>query len=102
MRFLVSCLGFASIIAASDWPRFRGPNGEGISPDQGLPGEIGRDRNVWKQKTPMGHSSPIVAQGRLWITGHEGDERMVLCYDAASGSLLWRRTITKARNESPN
>src|SRR5713226_2089767 len=101
MRLLAFCL--ACTAAFADWPRFRGPNGSGISPDRGLPTEIGRDHNVlWKAKTLKGNSSPVVAQGRVWITGHEGDERVLLCYDAGSGALLWRRAITKARTETPN
>jgi len=103
MRILALCLTLTALVSASDWPRFRGPNGTGTSADQGLPAEIGRDRNVlWKQKTLKGHSSPVVIKGRLWITGHEGDERVVLCYDAASGSLVWRRAVAKARTEAWN
>ena len=102
MRLLTFCL-CAALASASDWPRFRGPNGAGISTDENLPSEIGKDRNVvWKQKTPKGNSSPIVVGGRLWITGHDGGERIVLCYDAATGSLLWRRAVTQARDEKPN
>jgi outer membrane protein assembly factor BamB len=65
--------------------------------------ETGPNRNVlWKTKTPKGNASPIVLQGRVWITGHEGDERLVLCYDAATGALLWRKAITKALTEVPD
>lgn len=100
---LIAYLACTAVLGASDWPRFRGPNGAGISPDKGLPAEISRDRNVlWKQKVLKGHSSPIVVNGRVWITGHEGDERVVLCYEAATGSLLWRRAIVKARTDTPN
>jgi len=91
------------LTSASDWPRFRGPNGEGLSSDKGLPSEIGPGKNVvWKIKTPKGHSSPIVVDGKLVITGHEGDERIVLCFDAATGAQLWRRSVTKLRSEPPN
>jgi len=103
MRILGLCLMSVFAFGAADWPRFRGPNGAGISTETGLPAELGRDRNVlWKAKTPKGNSSPIVVRGKVWITGHEGDERVVLCYDAASGSLLWRTAISKARTEVPN
>jgi len=97
--FLLAC----ATLAASDWPRFRGPNGTGISPDRHLPAEIGKNRNVlWTQKTLKGNSSPIVAAGRLWITGWEGDERVVLCYDASTGAPAWRRAVKKAFTEPPN
>jgi outer membrane protein assembly factor BamB len=98
--FSLICLG---VLAASDWTRFRGPNGAGVSPDRGLPTEIDRDRNVlWKIKTPKGNSSPIVTEGRLCITGYEGDERIVLCYDAGTGAPLWRRSVTRAFAEIAN
>ena len=102
MRLLTFCL-CTCLLPASDWPRFRGPNGAGVSPDHGLPIEISKDRNVlWKQKTPKGNSSPVVIGNRLWITAHEGGERIVLCYDVAKGSLIWRRSVTQARDEKPN
>lgn len=76
MRLLALFLSGIILFAASDWPRFRGPNGTGISPDRGLPAEISKDRNVLgKTKTLNGHSSPVVVEGRLWITGHDKDER---------------------------
>ena len=57
---------------AGDWPRFRGPNGLGVSETTGLPLEFGPGRNVvWKTKLPAGKSSPALTsaltarQGRL-------------------------------------
>lgn len=45
--------------APSDWPRFRGPNGTGVSEDAGLPDEVGPDNNVlWAARLPKGSSSP--------------------------------------------
>ena len=102
MRLLLLCLA-CTAFAAPDWPRFRGPNGSGVQPDQHLPAEIGKDRNVlWKQKTLKGHSSPIVTGGRVWITGYEGDDRVLLCYDAATGTEIWRRAAKKAHPDSAN
>ncbi len=87
--------------AASDWPRFRGPNGTGVSPDSGLPAVIDKDKNVlWSIGTPKGNSSPTVFGGRLFITAHEKDERIALCFDAASGKRIWRKRIAKVRDET--
>jgi outer membrane protein assembly factor BamB len=95
---ILSCAAAAS---ASDWPRFRGPNGTGVSADVGLPAEIGRDRNVlWSVALPRGNSSPIVAGGRVFLTAYEGDERVTLCFDAATGRPGWRRSVTRARAET--
>jgi outer membrane protein assembly factor BamB len=100
------CLAAAGVAGtnaarASDWTRFRGPNGTGVSADAGLPAEIGRDRNVlWSVPLPKGNSSPIVVDGRVFLTGYEGDERLALCYDAATGRAVWRKSVTKARTET--
>ncbi len=103
MRIVIILFLLCGTLAASDWTRFRGPNGTGVSPERGLPAEISRDRNVlWQAKTPRGNSSPIVAGGRVFITGYEGDDRIVLCYDARDGKLLWRRAMPKAHAETVN
>jgi outer membrane protein assembly factor BamB len=94
------CVSFA---AAPDWPRYRGPNGSGVAMEGKAPSEIGKDRNVvWKAAALKGNSSPIIVKDRLFFTGHEGDERFLLCYDAEKGALLWRKGITKARTETAN
>lgn len=101
MRLLAFSLTIAALAAAADWPRFRGPNGAGVSSDRGLPAELSPTRNVlWKAKTLKGHSSPIVDGGRVWITGFEGDQRALLCFDAKTGELLWRKSVTRARTET--
>ena len=102
MHFAVAFL-LASALMASDWPRYRGPNGVGFSEDKGLPSEIGPDKNmVWKIATPKGHSSPVVVRNRIFITGEEGTERLVLAYDAATGKEVWRKGVPRIHNETPH
>lgn len=76
------------------WPRFRGPNGAGISDATTVPVRwTDKDYN-WKAKLPgIGHSSPVVWGKRILLTC--GDRataaRTVLCLDTASGRTLWQR-----------
>src|SRR5262245_17057621 len=67
-----AALGFAFALAANlawgapatDWPRFRGPNGSGISDARYLPVEFGPNTNLaWKSSVPAGISSPVIANG---------------------------------------
>jgi len=86
--------------AAGDWPRFRGENGSGVAPDGALPSELHPERTLaWKTGTVPGNSSPIVVAGRVLFTGHQGDERLLLCLDASTGRELWRRGFTRTRTE---
>src|SRR5438045_2345686 len=86
----------ASCAQASDWPRFRGPNGTGVSTDKGVPAEIGEGKNVlWRVEVPgSGNSSPIVSQGRIFFqtASVDGNERSLMCLDLADGKTLWSKT----------
>jgi outer membrane protein assembly factor BamB len=88
-------------VEASDWPRFRGADGAGVSLDKNLPSSIDRNQNlVWSAKPPTGNSSPIIVNGRLYLTGHLADQRMIVCLDSKTGKELWRKGIAKMRDES--
>jgi outer membrane protein assembly factor BamB len=92
---------FVAVTAfAADWNGFRGSNGTGVSSETGLPAELGPSKNLaWKMAAPKGNSSPVVVGGRVYLTGGEDDERVVLSIDAYTGKLLWRKGVTKARAE---
>ena len=85
----------ACLLHASDWPRFRGPNGSGVdAASTGLPIEFNPAKNVvWKTAVPFGQSSPIIVGGRLFLTASEGDQLITLCYSVRDGKLLWRREL---------
>jgi outer membrane protein assembly factor BamB len=101
MGMVLIWLACTTLLSASDWSRFRGPNGTGVSPDLGLPAEIDRRKNLaWSIKIPKGNSSPIIVKGRVFLTAHEGDQRIVLCFGATTGRQLWRKSIIKGRTEA--
>ncbi|MBL8231068.1 MAG: PQQ-binding-like beta-propeller repeat protein [Bryobacterales bacterium] len=86
---------------AADWPRFRGPNGSGVSEARQLPVKFNAKENlVWKADVPGGTSSPIVVGSRLYYTGFDKDERLVVAVDAKTGKEVWRKSLTKERTES--
>jgi outer membrane protein assembly factor BamB len=80
----------------SNWPRFRGPNGTGVSTDKGIPVKFTeQDGLLWKTPIPgLGHGSPIAWGDRVFLHTSSGDakERMLLCLDAKTGKMLWSRT----------
>ena len=79
---------------AQEWTRFRGPNGSGISPATNIPLKWTADDYNWQIDLPaQGSSSPVLWGKRLFLMGNHTDEghRSVLCIDADSGRILWRR-----------
>jgi outer membrane protein assembly factor BamB len=76
----------------SDWTRFRGPNGSGISASTGVPTEFGPAANVvWKLALPPGHSSPILWRDRIYLTGFRGTALVTFAIDRAKGTIIWER-----------
>ncbi len=97
VRFLISLLLGPALAApgpAQDWPRFRGPNGGGVSAAV-LPTRWTDQDYRWQVKTPgPGHSSPVTWQGRLFITGADAAGKLhVACLDAATGRTAWTRAF---------
>lgn len=75
------------------WP-WRGPSGNGhAAQSERPPVEWSAEKNViWRAAVPgRGHSSPIVAAGRVFLTTADEGARTqsVLAFDLASGERLW-------------
>ncbi len=65
-------LALQAVVEASEWTRFRGPNGSGVARTSGLPIELGPETNVvWRTALPPGHSSPVLSSGRIFLTALE-------------------------------
>jgi outer membrane protein assembly factor BamB len=84
-------------LLAEEWPRFRGPNGSGVSASRGLPVEFGPDHNVkWAVEIPFGRSSPAFGRDRIFVTATDEEGLVTLALDRSSGRTVWRRTVDKA------
>ena len=112
--FVMAC---CAVAMASDWPRFHGLNGSGVSPDKHpLPSKWSETENLkWKVKLPgPGSSSPIVVGDRVYVTcwsgyatgeGDEGDEkdlrRHLICLDRETGNVIWDKTVEPVLPDDP-
>jgi len=61
-------------LKAEDWPRWRGPSGNGVSSESGLPVQWSASEHVaWKASLAgLGVSSPIVWGDKVFVTSQEG------------------------------
>ena len=77
---------------AADWNQFRGPAGSGVAADLcSPPVAFEGNKPAWKVPVPTGHSSPIIAGGRIFLTALENGRLLTLAIDRADGRVLWRR-----------
>ncbi len=97
MKLLFLGLAFLGSIhmAAADWPQFRGPQGNGISKDTGVPAKLDLRSIAWAADLPgRGLSSPIIIGDRVFVTcssGPKQDRLHVICFNAADGTRRWER-----------
>jgi acetyl esterase/lipase/outer membrane protein assembly factor BamB len=88
---------------AGHWPAWRGPAGDGVSPDGKLPAAWSPTKNVkWRAPLPEpGNSTPIVWGDRVFITQPLTAEglRAVLCFDRKDGRLLWKSGLPSSEKE---
>lgn len=105
---VLALVALATVTApAADWTQFRGPGGQGVSPEKGLPVTFGLSQNVaWKTDLPgPGTSSPVFLGDRIFLTCYTGYnepgkgrgdmaalKRHVLGLDRKSGRMLWTTT----------
>jgi outer membrane protein assembly factor BamB len=79
-----------------DWPRWRGPNADGVADGGNLPLRWSTTENIrWSVKLPgWGTSSPVVYGDRVFVTTHVKDATrkslLTLCFDRNDGKELWR------------
>ena len=76
MRFcyLVVALQLSVSLMAENWPHWRGPEGNGVSSERGLPESWDHQKNiVWKARIKgLGISSPVVWEDTVFLTSQLG------------------------------
>ncbi len=87
----------------SDWPWWRGPTRDGVAPAGSAPLRWSETENiVWKAEVPgRGHASPTVVGNRIFLptADEQAEIQSVLCYDRATGELLWKTDVHRGHFE---
>lgn len=99
-KFCILCFIFVHLLCmAENWTGFRGPTGQGISSETGLPMEWDTEKNVvWKFTDPgSGWSSPIVYDNKVFLTtaADEGQSCRLICLNYDNGDVIWDKEIVR-------
>jgi outer membrane protein assembly factor BamB len=79
---------------AADWPHWRGPDYNGISneTDWSATWPEGGPKVLWQTELGIGFASMAVGKGRVYATGNVGDNDILYCFDAKTGSQIWKKS----------
>ncbi|HOC57098.1 MAG TPA: PQQ-like beta-propeller repeat protein [Verrucomicrobiota bacterium] len=80
--------------SGSDWPRWRGPDLNGISTERGWQAQwpAAGPKQLWQAAVGTGFSSFSVSRGRVYTMGNTSDTDWVFCLDANTGKALWKHS----------
>ncbi|MEL6894853.1 MAG: PQQ-binding-like beta-propeller repeat protein, partial [Planctomycetota bacterium] len=85
-----------SSTTSPQWPQWRGPIRNGVSPETGLLQQWPAEGPpiAWQvQGMGEGYSTPSVANDRVYLMGAFGDQERLLCMSLGDGSQLWATPI---------
>jgi outer membrane protein assembly factor BamB len=105
IRSLVLLLLVAGVATAEDWPQWLGPRRDGSSTEKIKPWK-GDLKVLWRQKVGAGHSSPVIAGGKVYLFTRGPDKgkdetEVLVAYNAATGNPIWKTDYVRARFASP-
>jgi outer membrane protein assembly factor BamB len=104
--FVVVGLSALSMLLATDWPQWRGPQRNGVSQETNLLKEwpAAGPKLLWQIKEiGNGYSTPAVVGSRLYVLANKGmEDEFVLALDVSQGQQIWSTHIGKVGpNQSP-
>ena len=77
------------------WSQFRGPNRDGVIPDQGL--SIAWDQkpsSLWKVPCGLGHTSITANENSVFTIEQMGSEECLISRSMATGEMSWKLPLT--------
>jgi outer membrane protein assembly factor BamB len=75
----------------ADWPQWRGPNRDGTGVTFTVPAQWPEALTQrWSIDIGGGHSSPVLADGRIYLHTRQQEHEIVSAIDPASGKTIWQ------------
>ena len=98
LTLMVFVLCGGQVVLAENWPAWRGPHSNGVVPDRKGPASFSGTR-MWKARLEgRACSTPVVWDGKVFVTGLIGENDSVQAFDLRSGKELWRKELGAARS----
>ncbi|BDC52193.1 polyvinyl alcohol dehydrogenase [Bryobacterales bacterium F-183] len=75
-----------------DWPQWRGPKRDGISPETGLLASwpSGGPKRLWQiSNLGEGYGSLAIAGDRIYVQGRKGNDSVVFALNRTNGAPIW-------------
>ena len=102
LLFIAIC-GCLCASPEGNWPRFRGPNGNGKAIQaMELPSKWSEQSSAWSVQLPgEGNSSPVIWGTKVFVTSaiNRGERRLLFCFERDSGKEIWRKELVSVAHK---
>jgi outer membrane protein assembly factor BamB len=87
---------------AEEWPQWRGLHRDGLAVGFTEPKAWPEKLTLkWKVTVGEGHSSPVVAGGKIYIHARQGDREVLSCLRPEDGQTIWQEGYTAPYTMNP-
>lgn len=89
------------VLVSKDWPRWRGPNADGISPETDLLDRWSTDGPplAWSSGgMGRGYSSLAIHDGKIYSMGKKSGSVMLVCVSQEDGRLIWETSLGSGKD----
>jgi outer membrane protein assembly factor BamB len=89
---LLLLLATAPTLNAQEWNQWRGPGRDGLVANKDAPTNWPEKlERTWRVELGEGYSSPVVANGRVFVHSRRDPEEIVSAINLADGKVLWQQ-----------
>ena len=98
---VAACQLTFAVSVSAQWPQWRGPNRDGVVAAANVPASWPAKPTIrWTQKVGEGYSTPVVANGRIFVHARQDPEETVVALDLATGTPVWTAKYRSAFNKN--
>jgi outer membrane protein assembly factor BamB len=96
-------LALAAALSAQEWTQWRGPQAAAHAPASTAPASWPDEPTLaWKvPSVGIGHSSPVVSGGRVYLFTRIAEQEALTAYDLATGKQIWRQAYEAPYDVNP-
>jgi outer membrane protein assembly factor BamB len=88
--FVLAWASIYQVRTRADWPQWRGEARDGVVKNFELPATLPDAlTKLWSIEVGEGHSSPILANGKVYLHTGDGKRETVRCINAENGEVIW-------------
>jgi outer membrane protein assembly factor BamB len=95
---ILTALLSTTALVSANWPAWRGPAGDGVSPERNLPVKWSPSENIaWKLQLPQwSGATPIIWGNTIFLNVAEadGDRLSLWAVSRSKGEVLWKRPLS--------